>query len=170
MATPHLQQLQHLQKLAGQLRYEATITKQAPDVPFDILSIRISDEDSEEEEHLDMVFYPENAGLDGSDFLQFFYQYPFHLSDDGIQEVMQILPSINNRMSLGHLSINFNEKKVQFKYVLALPLEAKIDELHFSDILDMCVHTPALFREVIQNLGTAQISLEDALILLNNIQ
>jgi len=170
MTKQHLKQLQHLQALAGQADYRSSILEQASGVPFDILSIFLGEEDEDNEEHLDMVFYPESADLDGSNFLQFFYQYPFTLSDTGGQAVIQILPHINNRLSLGHLGISFGEKKVQFKYVLALPLEAKIDELNFRDILDMCIHAPALFREIVHDLGTEQISLKQAFILLNEIQ
>lgn len=170
MTKQHLQQLQQLQALAGQIDYRSTIMEQTSGAPFDLLSIFLGEEDESDEEHLDLVFYPEGTGLDGSDFLQFFYQYPFTLSDAGVQAVIQILPHINNRLSLGHLSISFGEQKVQFKYVLALPLTTKIDELHFSDILDMCTHAPALFREIVHDLGTDQISLEQAFILLNEIQ
>lgn len=170
MKKQHLQQLQQLQALAGQIDYRSTILEQASGAPFDLLSIFLGEEDESDEEHLDLVFYPASADLDGSNFLQFFYQYPCILSDTGGQAVIQILPHINNRLSLGHLSISFAEKKVQFKYVLALPLVAKIDELHFSDILDMCIHVPALFREIVHDLGTEKISLEQAFILLNEVQ
>ncbi len=166
MEANHLKKLKRLQKLAKELHYTSTISEESATNPFDILSININDE----KEHLDLVFYPENEELDGANFLQFFYQYPFILSDKGLEDVMQILPKINNRMSLGHFSINFNEKKVQFKYVLALPLNLKIEALYFKDILDMRTHTPKMFQEIIEELGTDSITLEKATILLNEIQ
>lgn len=167
MTNQHLQQLKHLQALAVQADYRSTLLEQAAGAPLDILSVFLDEED---DEHLDLVFFPESAGLDGSDFLQFYYQYPFTLSESGNQAVIQILPHINNRLSLGHLSINFGEARVQFKYVLALPLSASLDVRHFNDILDMCIHAPALFGKIIHDLGAEQISLEQAFILLNEIQ
>lgn len=164
MAASPLQKLQQLQHLARQLEYEADMLKKSPpDRPFDILSIRIDEDKVEEGRQLELVYYPENADLEGSDFLQFYCHYPFVYNDEGLQKIKQLLPDVNNRMSLGHFGISFNEKKVQFKYVLALPLKTEVKPLFFKDVLEICIYTPPLFHDIIHQAGTAQISIEAAI-------
>ncbi|MBU0489780.1 MAG: YbjN domain-containing protein [Bacteroidetes bacterium] len=160
--TNHLQQLKHLQELAQKIGFQASILEKSENSPLDVLSISVANDDDEEGYRLDLVFFPRNVDLEGAELLQFFYLYPHTFNETGLQNVVQILPLINNRMSLGHLSINHIENTVQFKYILPLPFDKEVDILFFKDVLEICMFSPTLFEKIIFDLATAQITVEEA--------
>ena len=62
---------------------------------------------------------------------------------------------------MGHMRINFNENKIQYKYILALPLSSDPAPLHFTAIFEVFYYTPSLFENSIISLLKEKQPLEE---------
>jgi len=164
-----LELLQRLKSTLETIGYTAAVLEQAGGGPLDILSVALEADSQNREQQLTLAVYPLSEDLEGSTFIQFFTQYPFELSANCLTSIERILPTINNKLALGHFGISPCQTELHFKYVLALPLGfAMPDDNEFSsegrsaiapgclsDVLDMCIFAHTYYAETFESLVLA---------------
>jgi hypothetical protein len=149
MAVNQFDELLEIQSIVEQLGYAVVLIPKSVDVPIDILSVPIEDDTQDSAMYLNISFYPLGDELDGSEFVQFYFQYPFEIGNDCLDLVLQKLSAVNRELPLGHFNIAEAEDRLYFKYVLALPQNQEVEPLHINDILDMCIYASEYGMEVI---------------------
>ncbi|ERM81262.1 hypothetical protein P872_10745 [Rhodonellum psychrophilum GCM71 = DSM 17998] len=130
--------LAKIQTAAEKLGYETQLYPQSEEHPLELLALTVG-EDGEENKYLGITVYPLDEELEGSQFLQFFYEYPQKISGDQKERFRIRLSELNRLLPLGHFNFNEMENRIYFKYVLVLPNEKEVDLAFLNDLLDMCL-------------------------------
>ena len=61
-------------------------------------------------------------------------------------ELKILINNINRELPLGHFNITVSGIQVYFKYVLAISSTNKINDLHLTDVIDMCTFAMKHFK------------------------
>ena len=156
--------LTHLDQLIRSNDYESRIEKRSQVNLYDTIVVRIKMQKSESESKVEIIYFPRvKIELDNTDLVQFYFQFPYELTKAKIDSVRPLLPHLNSRISIGYLSVNETERKIQYKYVYAHQQDIKPNPTHFLDVFEIFYYTPCLHEATILNYLKGILSLEAAI-------
>lgn len=140
MADKDNNDLRRLEAVVEQLGYSVELLTKSEELPVEMLSIKLEEDGKNRPQFLTLTSYPLGDELDASNFIQFYFQYPFEISKAHSARILQAIPAVNQQLPLGHFNISADENSLYFKYVLALPKNQKVKPLFLNDVLDMCIY------------------------------
>lgn len=141
MTSNDYNELQKLRAVIEQLGYTAELLSKSDELPVDMLSIHLENDAKDRPQFLTLAIYPLGDELDASNFVQFYFQYPFEIRAENRIQTLETLVGVNQELPLGHFNISTDENRVYFKYVLALAHNQQIESIFLNDVLDMCIYT-----------------------------
>ncbi len=133
--------------LAKQLGYEAELVQQSEDLGLSLLSIRLENDWKDIPQFLILSIFPMGEELDGSDFIQFYFQYPFEMDKSKKSQILLEQQTANQQLALGHFNLDADDQYVYFKYVYAAAKNTELTLALLCDVLDMCMFSQEHFLE-----------------------
>ncbi|VAW68445.1 hypothetical protein MNBD_GAMMA10-3041, partial [hydrothermal vent metagenome] len=94
-----------------------------------------------------LSIYPMGDELDGSDFIQFYFQYPFEMDKAHKAQILLQQQLANQQLALGHFNLDADDRFVYFKYVYAGVKNTEPTPALLCDVLDMCVYAQVAYLE-----------------------
>ena len=140
-----LAQLRKIQNILQELEFETQLFTTNETGSVDLLAVKIS-ADEEETQSMAINFMPLADELEGSSFIQFYYEYPFLLQSPCPNELKTLIQNVNRQLPLGHFNTNVAWSQIYFKYVLANPVENSLTTGQLTDIMDMVVYSVQHFE------------------------
>jgi hypothetical protein len=122
------------------IEYESTILPKSETGSWDMISVKFRN-NREEDQTLVINLMPLSNDLDGSSFIQFYYEYPFFIPSPCPGELKTLIQNVNRQLPLGHFNTNLAWSQIYFKYVLALSTKTSLLADQLSDIMDTIIYT-----------------------------
>ena len=135
----YLTKLRDIQNIVGDLDFETSLLLESETGAPDMILVKFQNT-KEEVQSMAISFMPLSEELEGSVFIQFYYEYPFHLPTPCPNELKTLIQNVNRQLPLGHFNTSISWNQIYFKYVLALSKESSLDMDHLADILDMILY------------------------------
>lgn len=130
-----LKKLQEFKTIIEQFDYTCNIIEKGELTPVDMLLVSLEDDS----QAFAISILPLSEDLDGSFFVQFYYEYPFEISPNDYSQIGSNIITVNRQLPLGHFNYTISNQQVYFKYVFALPIKANLEPANIADIVDMVV-------------------------------
>lgn len=146
----YLTQLREIQNILGELDFESSLLLENETGSPDMILVKFENNKGEPQS-LAISFMPLSQDLEGSIFIQFYYEYPFALQSPCPDELKTLINNINRQLPLGHFNTNIAWNQIYFKYVLANPKEYSTDIEQLSDILDVILFALPHFEHDFSN-------------------
>lgn len=131
-----VEMLKEIKALTKELNIESSLELISEGESANILRINL-EEECDLNQDLTIMIYEDVDELDGSTFIQFFSEYSFEIKEASL--LYKKCSLINRNLSLGHFNLSPDEKKIQYRYMLAFPKESKMKATFLNDILDMAL-------------------------------
>ena len=141
-----LKLLRGIQDNLKEIDYESTILPKSETGSWDMLSVKFRN-NREEEQSLMIHVMPLSNDLEGSSFIQFYYEYPFLIPSPCPGELKTLIQNVNRQLPLGHFNTNVAWSQIYYKYVLALSLKTTVFADQLSDIMDMIIYAIQHFEK-----------------------
>lgn len=139
------QKLEEIKRVIEELEYECKLIERGDLSPIDMILVSIEEEESD----FAVSILPLSEELEGSYFIQFYYEYPFEISREIYDTTSAKIHNTNRLLPLGHFNFTISGIQVYYKYVFALPENSAITETNFSDIIDMIVYSVSSFKSIL---------------------
>ena len=146
MALVNLDVLQAIQLILEGMDYETNLLRKSNDIPMDMLTVKLDQEDEGSDQQFVISVMPLSDDLEGSNFIQIYYEYPFMVDIPAADGLKNTLINVNRQLPLGHFNLTALGAQVYFKYVLASPMNLTFDAGHVSDFIDMCTFAMTHFE------------------------
>lgn len=150
MASDDYDKLVKLSAAIEQLGYSAELLTKSEDLPVDMLSLHLENDAKDRPQYLTLAIYPLGDELDASNFVQFYFQYPFEIRAENRAQTLETLVGVNQALPLGHFNVSADANSIYFKYVLALAQNQEVEALFLNDVLDMCIYTQQHYMEKLE--------------------
>ena len=137
--------LRGIQDNLEKIEYESTILPKSETGSWDMLSVKFRN-NREEIQSLVINVMPLSDDLEGSSFIQFYYEYPFFVPTPCPGELKTLIQNVNRQLPLGHFNTNLAWSQIYYKYVLALSLKTTLIADQLSDILDIIIYSVQHFE------------------------
>ncbi len=140
--------LQIIQNQILPLGYKAQFIEEFNELPFKVLLVYPYEEDEKPELKdwaLNFTVFPMGDDLDGSVFLQMYWEYNLKVSSDNRSKVAEKLIDINFQLPLGSLGISPETGSIYFRMVMPIALQTEITSAYMSDVLDMGIYPMETF-------------------------
>ena len=141
-----LKLLRGIQASLEEIDYKSTILHKSETGSGDMLTVKFMN-NREEDQTLVISVMPLNNELEGSFFIQFYYEYPFLIPSPCPGELKTLIQNVNRQLPLGHFNTNVAWSQIYYKYVLALSLETTLFTDQLSDIMDMIIYAIQHFEK-----------------------
>lgn len=138
--------LRKIQNNLKELDFESTLLPQSETGSIDMLSVNFMN-DNNEIKTLVISFMPLSNELEGSVFIQFYYEYPFLIKSPCPNELKTLINNINRQLPLGHFNTNVAWSQIYMKYVMAASKENFLTTGQLSDIMDMFIYAIQHFEK-----------------------
>ena len=138
--------LKGIQALLKDLDLTGHILEKSEEVHQDLLVTDFEDTDLESPTFV-FTILPLDEDLDGSQFIQLYYEYPFQYVGLIPNELKNVINNSNRQLPLGHFNLAVTGQQIYYKYVLAFPTDAVMNVDTLSDVLDMCLFGIENFEE-----------------------
>ena len=136
-----------LAALVKKTGYEVEFLQQSEELPLSMLSIRLEKDWKDIPQFLILSIYPMGDELDGSDFIQFYFQYPFEMDKSKKYQILLEQQTANQQLALGNFNLDADDQYVYFKYVHAATKNTELTLALLCDVLDMCVYAQDAYLE-----------------------
>lgn len=140
-----LKLLRRIQQILEKIDFESTILPKSETGSLNMLSVKFRN-NRDEDQSLIISIMPLSNDLEGSSFIQFYYEYPFFIPSPCPGELKTLVQNVNSQLPLGHFNTNVAWNQICFKYVLVLPLKTTLFADQLSDIMDMIVYSVQHFE------------------------
>ena len=141
-----LKLLRGIQDNLEKIDYESTILPKSETGSWDMLSVKFRN-NREEDQTLVINLMPLSDDLEGSSFIQFYYEYPFLIPSPCPGELKTLIQNVNRQLPLGHFNTNLAWNQIYFKYVLALSTKTSLLVDQLSDIMDTIIYAIQHFEK-----------------------
>ncbi len=141
-----LKRLRGIQTSLEEIEYKSTILPKSETGSWDMLSVKFMN-NREEDQTLVISVMPLSNELEGSFFIQFYYEYPFIIPSPCPGELKTLIQNVNRQLPLGHFNTNVAWSQIYYKYVLAMSLETTLYTDQLSDIMDMIIYAIQHFEK-----------------------
>lgn len=138
--------LRGIQDNLKKIEYESTILPKNETGSWNMLSVKFRN-NREEDQTLVISVMPLNNELEGSFFIQFYYEYPFIIPSPCPGELKTLIQNVNRQLPLGHFNTNVAWSQIYFKYVLALSTKTSLLVDQLSDIMDTIIYAIQHFEK-----------------------
>lgn len=132
--------LRGIQDNLKEIDYESTILPKSETGSWNMLSVKFRN-NREEEQSLMINVMPLSNDLEGSSFIQFYYEYPFLIPSPCPGDLKTLIQNVNRQLPLGHYNTNVAWSQIYYKYVLALSTKTTLLVDQLSDIMDMIIYS-----------------------------
>ncbi len=139
------EKLKDIKSIIEHLNYNCKWVAKGQDNPYAMLLVSVD----EEEPIFAISILPLSEDLEGSLFVQFYYEYPIALSSENFNKIADQIHLVNRQLPLGHFNFNLSNIQVYYKYVLAMDVNPEINTENFSDIIDMVVFAISNFKSTL---------------------
>jgi hypothetical protein len=146
MSMDDLKLLRGIQENLEEIDFESTILPENETGSGNMLSVKFRN-NHDEDQSLIINIMPLSNDLEGSSFIQFYYEYPFIIPSPCPGELKTLINNINRQLPLGHFNTNLAWSQIYYKYVLALSLKTTVFADQLSDIMDMIIYSVQHFEE-----------------------
>jgi hypothetical protein len=146
MKMDDLKLLRGIQASLEEIDYKSTILPKSETGSWDMLTVKFMN-NREEDQTLVISVMPLSNELEGSFFIQFYYEYPFLIPSPCPGELKTLIQNVNRQLPLGHFNTNVAWSQIYYKYVLALSLETTLFTDQLSDIMDMIIYAIQHFEK-----------------------
>jgi len=146
MKMDDLTQLRRIQNNLKELDFESTVLSKSETGSLDMISVKFMSS-NDEIQSLVISFMPLSNELEGSFFIQFYYEYPFLIKSPCPNELKTLINNVNRQLPLGHFNTTIAWSQIYFKYVLALSNKSSILSDQLGDIMDMLIFAIQHFEE-----------------------
>lgn len=140
-----LKLLRGIQENLKGIDFESKILPKNETGSWDMLSVQFRN-NREEIQSLVINVLPLSDDLEGSSFIQFYYEYPFLIPSPCPGELKTLIQNVNRQLPLGHFNTNVAWNQIYFKYVLVLSVKTTLITDQLSDILDMIIYAIGHFE------------------------
>ncbi len=141
-----LKLLRGIQENLEEIDFESIILPENETGSGNMLSVKFRN-NHDEDQSLIINIMPLSNDLEGSSFIQFYYEYPFLIPSPCPGELKTLINNINRQLPLGHFNTNIAWSQIYYKYVLALSLKTTVFADQLSDIMDMIIYSVQHFEE-----------------------
>ena len=150
-----------------QADYTATMLDATDDRPYPTLVVSLEPDEKQRPRELNLNLMPLGPGeADATDFLQFFMEFPFEVSEERLPDVQQAATIVNNHLAVGHFGVNA-ASDVFFRYVLATPLSASPNAALLVELMSFLEYSQQRFADYLEGVCEGEI---DVLVLAEVIQ
>jgi hypothetical protein len=146
MSMDDLKLLRGIQENLEEIDFESIILPENETGSGNMLSVKFRN-NHDEDQSLIINIMPLSNDLEGSSFIQFYYEYPFIIPSPCPGELKTLINNINRQLPLGHFNTNLAWSQIYYKYVLALSLKTTVFADQLSDIMDMIIYSVQHFEE-----------------------
>jgi hypothetical protein len=146
MSMDDLKLLRGIQENLEEIDFESIILPENETGSGNMLSVKFRN-NHDEDQSLIINIMPLSNDLEGSSFIQFYYEYPFLIPSPCPGELKTLINNINRQLPLGHFNTNLAWSQIYYKYVLALSLKTTVFADQLSDIMDMIIYSVQHFEE-----------------------
>ncbi len=140
--------LEIIQNQILQLGYKAQFIEEFNELPFKVLLVYPYEEEEKPELKdwaLNFTVFPMGDDLDGSVFLQMYWEYNLKVSADNRTSIAEKLIDINFQLPLGSLGISPETGSIYFRLVMPIALQTEITPAYMADVLDMGIYPMEAF-------------------------
>lgn len=140
--------LEIIQNQILQLGYKAQFIEEFNELPFKVLLVYPYEEEEKPELKdwaLNFTVFPMGDDLDGSVFLQIYWEYNLKVSADNRTSIAEKLIDINFQLPLGSLGISPETGSIYFRLVMPIALQTEITPAYMADVLDMGIYPMEAF-------------------------
>lgn len=140
--------LEIIQNQILQLGYKAQFIEEFNELPFKVLLVYPYEEEEKPELKdwaLNFTVFPMGDNLDGSVFLQIYWEYNLKVSADNRTSIAEKLIDINFQLPLGSLGISPETGSIYFRLVMPIALQTEITPAYMADVLDMGIYPMEAF-------------------------
>jgi hypothetical protein len=146
MSMDDLKLLRGIQENLEEIDFESIILPENETGSGNMLSVKFRN-NHDEDQSLIINIMPLSNDLEGSSFIQFYYEYPFLIPSPCPGELKTLINNINRQLPLGHFNTNIAWSQIYYKYVLALSLKTTLFADQLRDIMDMIIYSVQHFEE-----------------------
>jgi hypothetical protein len=146
MSMDDLKLLRGIQENLEEIDFESIILPENETGSGNMLSVKFRN-NHDEDQSLIINIMPLSNDLEGSSFIQFYYEYPFLIPSPCPGELKTLINNINRQLPLGHFNTNLAWSQIYYKYVLALSLKTTLFADQLRDIMDMIIYSVQHFEE-----------------------
>lgn len=140
--------------------YTVTLLDPTDDAPYPTLVVSLEPDEKRRPRELNLNLMPLGPGeADATDFLQFYMQFPFAVSEDVLPAVQQAATIVNNHLAVGHFGVNA-ANDVFFRYVLATPLSASPPAALLVELLSFLDYSQQRFADYLEGVCEGEIDVE----------
>ena len=139
-------QLHKIQEELAELGFECNFLPKSETGSQDMILVKF-DNDKEELESLIISIMPLSRELEGSYFIQFYYEYPFAVKTPCPSELKTLINNTNRQLPLGHFNTNLAWSQIYLKYILAQTKGSAIKSVQLGDIMDILLFTIQHFEK-----------------------
>lgn len=138
--------LSTIQKILNELEFDSLLLPASETGSMDMILLKFQLENYDEQQSLAISLMPLSDELDGSVFVQFYYEYPFLIPSPFPDGLKNLINNTNRQLPLGHFNTTIAGSQISFKYVLALQKNELVKTDNLSDVLDMVLFAISHFR------------------------
>lgn len=140
-----LKLLRGIQENLKEIDFESTFLPESETGSGNMLLVKFRN-NRDEDQSLIINIMPLSNDLDGSSFIQFYYEYPFLIPSPCPGELKTLIQNVNRQLPLGHFNTNIAWSQIYYKYVLAQSFKTELFADQLSDIMDMIVYSVQHFE------------------------
>lgn len=137
--------LRGIQENLKEIDFESTFLPESETGSGNMLLVKFRN-NRDEDQSLIINIMPLSNDLDGSSFIQFYYEYPFLIPSPCPGELKTLIQNVNRQLPLGHFNTNIAWSQIYYKYVLAQSFKTELFADQLSDIMDMIVYSVQHFE------------------------
>ena len=146
----YLTPLREIQNILNELDFESSLLSESDTGSLDMILVKFQNNKGESQS-IAVSFMPLSEELEGSHFIQFYYEYPFAIQSPCPDGLKTLINNINRQLPLGHFNTNVAWGQIYFKYVLAVSSEHPVVTEQMGDILDIILFALPHFENEFSN-------------------
>jgi len=135
--------LEIIQKETLKLGYNVQFIEEFNELPFKVLLIYPFNEEEKpelKEWALNLTVFPMGDDLDGSVFVQIYWEYNLKANEHNTSLISEKLIETNFKLPLGSLGISPETNNIYYRLVMPLAFETTITAAYLADVYDMVMY------------------------------
>jgi hypothetical protein len=132
-----------IQKETLTLGYNAQFIEEFNELPFKVLLVypfSTSEKPELKEWALNLTVFPMGDDLDGSVFVQIYWEYNLKANESNTSLISEKLIEANFKLPLGSLGISPETSNIYYRLVMPLAFDTTITAAYLADVYDMVMY------------------------------
>ena len=147
-----------MQVALQQAGYDTTLFEASPERAAPTVVVSLDADEEKRPREMNVTIMPLGSeDADATEFVQFFLQYPFVVGEDVRSAVREAATIVNNHLAVGHFGLDATGA-VFFRYVLATPLNAMLDNHLLVELMTFLDYTQQQFGDYLEGVADDEIS------------